>query len=108
MDERLIKRLVSTIKCSICGHHYEGNNVKVLGHDDDVWFVSAYCPICGSHSLVAAVIKEGPLPDFITDLTDDEFDSFSEAEEITADDVLDIHSFLKEFDGDFSSLLATE
>ena len=82
--------------------------MKVLGHDDDVWFVSAYCPTCSSHSLVAAVIKEGPLPDFITDLTDDEFDRFSETEEVTADDVLDIHSFLKEFDGDFSSLLTME
>ena len=82
--------------------------MKVLGHDDDVWFVSAYCPTCSSHSLVAAVIKEGPLPDFITDLTDDDFDRFSETEEVTADDVLDIHSFLKEFDGDFSSLLTME
>jgi hypothetical protein len=108
MDERLIRRLVSTVKCSVCGEHYEGSNVKVLGHDDDVWFVSAYCPTCGSHSLVAAVIKEGILPDFVAELADEEFDQFSEAEEVTVDDLLDIHSFLKEFDGDFSALLSKE
>ena len=108
MDENLIRRLVSTIKCSVCGEGYEGANVRVLGHDDDVWFVSAHCPTCGSHSLVAAVINEGPIPELTTDLTEDEFDRFSEAEEITTDDVLDIHALLKEFDGDFIALLSSD
>lgn len=106
MDENLIRRLVSTIKCSVCGEGYDGANVRVLGHDDDVWFVSAYCPTCGSHSLVAAVINEGPFSELITDLTEDEFDRFSEADEITTDDVLDIHDLLKEFDGDCIALLS--
>lgn len=108
MDENLIRKLVSSIRCSVCGHGYEGGDVKVLGHDDDVWFVSAYCPACGSHSLVAAVINEGPMPELIGDLSDDEFDKFSEAEEVTADDVIDIHTFLKQFDGDLITLLARE
>ena len=108
MDENLVKRLVSTIKCSVCGEGYEGANVKIIGNDDDVWFVSAYCPACGSHSLVAAVINEGPFPEVITDLTDEEYDRFSEAEEITTDDVLDIHALLKEFEGDFIALLSRE
>jgi len=106
LDENLIRRLVSTIKCSVCGEGYDGANVRVLGHDDDVWFVSAYCPTCGSHSLVAAVINEGPFSELITDLTEDEFDRFSEADEITTDDVLDIHDLLKEFDGDCIALLS--
>jgi hypothetical protein len=108
LDEDLIKRLVATIKCSVCGEGYEGGNVRVLGHDDDVWFVSAYCPTCGSHSLVAAVINEGPFTELTTDLTEDELDRFSEAEEVTTDDLLDIHALLKEFDGDFIALLSRD
>lgn len=108
MDEKLIRRLVATIKCSVCGQFYQGKNVKVLGHDDDMWFVSAYCPKCGSQALVAAVIKEGAHTEVITDFTGEEFDKFSEAEEITADDVLDIHCLLSEFQGDVVSLLARE
>lgn len=108
MDENLVRRLISSIKCSVCGQGYERSNVKVIGHDDDVWFVSAYCPACGSHSLVAAVISEESTSESVTDLTEEEFDRFSEVDEVTADDVLDIHALLKEFDGDLATLLARE
>ena len=108
MDEKLIRRLVATIKCSVCGQFYQSDNVRVLGHDDDIWFVSAYCPKCESQALVAAVMKQGIFAEEVADFTEDEFDKFSEAEDITADDVLDIHYFLEEYEGDVASLLAAE
>ena len=106
MDEGLIKRLIATIKCGICGRLYEGGNVRILGHRDDLWFLSVFCPACRSQGLVAAVIKEGQLPHLITDLTEADQAKFCELEPVDADDLLDIHAFLREFDGDFAQLFS--
>lgn len=108
MDEGFIKGLVATIKCSICSQRYEGENVKVLGHYGDLWFLSVYCSACHSQGLVAAVIKEGQIPELITDLTEEEYGKFCEMDVVGDNDLLDIHNFLKEFDGDFSHIFSRE
>ena len=108
MDEGFIKRLVATIKCGVCSQRYEGENVKILGHYGDLWFLSVYCSDCHSQGLVAAVIKEGQLPELITDLTEEEYEKCCEMDVVSDDDLLDIHSFLKDFDGDFSYIFTKE
>ncbi len=104
MDERFIKKLLSNMKCGVCGQHYEPANVKVLEHREDLWFLSVYCPGCKSQGLVAAVIREGKAPEIVTDLTEVEKSKLSTP--IDSDDVIDMHTFLKDFGGDFSSLFS--
>lgn len=108
MDEGFVRRLVATIKCGVCSRHYEGGNVKILGHHGDLWFLSVYCSDCHSQGLVAAVIREGQLPELITDLTEEEYDKFREIDAVSDNDLLDIHNFLKDFDGDFSLIFCCE
>jgi hypothetical protein len=57
-------------------------------------------------ALVAAVIKEGKVAEVVTDLTEKELSKLSDGSTIEADDVLDLHNFLKGFEGDFSSLFS--
>ena len=106
MEDGFIKRLMSSIKCGVCGQWYEVGNINVIGHDEDLWFLSVLCPACHTRCLVAAVIKEGKVPEVITDLTGTELDKFKNAGSLTADEVLDMHNFLKKFDGDFSRLFS--
>ncbi len=106
MEEKLIKRFMTSIKCSVCRQRYEVDNVKVLGHQEDLWFLSVFCSACQTQCLVAAVVKEGKAPKVTTDLTETEWDKFKEMDKLTADEVLDMHSFLKGFDGDFSRLFS--
>ena len=108
MEGELIKRLITAIKCSVCGQPYEAMNVRILGHRDDLWFVSVSCSACGSQGLVAAVIKEGEPLQLVTDLTEREQDKFRDLEAVSADYLLEIHNFLKGFDGDFAHLFAEE
>jgi len=108
MDEGFIKRLVATIKCGVCSQRYQGGNVRILGHYGDLWFLSVYCSACHSQGLVAAVIKEGQVPTLITDLTEREYDKFREMGVVSDNDLLDIHNFLKNFDGDFSHIFFKE
>jgi len=104
MDERFIKKLLSKMKCGACGQHYESANVKVLEHREDLWFLSVYCPGCKSQGLVAAIIREGKVPEIVTELTEAERSKLSTP--IDSDDLIDMHTFLKDFSGDFSSLFS--
>ncbi len=82
------------------------NKIDVLGHQGDLWFLQAFCLACQARYLMAAVIKEDRVPEVITDLTEVELDKFRNVGVLTADDVLDMHNFLKGFDGDFSQLFS--
>jgi hypothetical protein len=104
MDEKFIKKLLSNMKCGVCGQHYEPANISILEHREDLWFLSVYCPGCKSQGLVAAVIREGKVNKVITELTEAEKSKFSTP--IGSDDVIDMHTFLKDFSGDFSSLFS--
>lgn len=106
MDERFVKRLLASMKCGTCNKHYEPGNINVLGHQDNVWFLSVYCSTCQTQGLVAAVIKHGKAPEVITDLSETELHRFSRNGSIAADDILEMHHFLKDFDGDFSNLFS--
>ncbi len=104
MEEGLLKKLMATIKCSVCGHGYEAGSINVVGREKDLWFLKALCSSCHTECLVAAVIKENKVSEVISDLTEVELKRFSEKGELTLDDVLALHNFLKDFDGDFQQL----
>ena len=104
VEEGLIKRLVASIECPVCGQRYGKDNIDVLSHQEDLWFLRVVCSACRTQSLVAAVITEGKSPEVITDLTEAELDRFRNMDKVTADELLDMHHFLKDFDGDFSRL----
>ena len=106
VEENLIKRLMTSIKCGVCGQRYDVDNIDVLGHREDLWFLRAVCLSCHTQALVAAVVKEDRVPEVITDLTEAELDRFKDVGVLTADDVLDMHDFLKEFDGGFFRLFS--
>ena len=103
-EESLIKKLMTSIKCASCGQAYELGNIDVLGHQEGLWFLKASCPACHSQALVAAVIEKSENPQIITELAESELDKFENMSPPTADDMLDMHDFLKDFDGDFFRL----
>jgi len=106
VEESLIKKLMASINCGVCGHRYEVDDINVLSHNQDLWFLSAICPDCHTRCLIAAIVKEGRVPEVITDLTEAELDRFRNGGKLTADDVLDMHNFLNNFGGDFSQLFS--
>jgi hypothetical protein len=54
--------------------------------------------------MLTAVINDKNNPDIVSDLTDEEFTKFKDAGAPNTNDVLDMHAYLKDFDGDFSGL----
>ena len=106
MEESLIKKLVASVKCSVCQQRYKVGNIDILGHENDLWFLRVSCPACDTQYLVAAIIREDRVTEVITDLTETELDRFRNMDRLTPDDVLDMHNFLKDFDGAFSQLFS--
>ena len=108
VEESLIKRLIASLKCSACGQCYDTDNITVLGQREDLWFLRVFCLTCHTQYLVATLINESQAPEVNTELTRAELDEFTNADAVTADEILDIHNFLKDFDGDFSRLFGGE
>jgi len=104
VEENFIKRLIASVKCSVCEQHYEPDNISVLGHQDELWFLRASCSACHTQYLVAAIIKEGKMPELVSDLTEAELDRFQNVGVPTADEMLDMHTYLKDFNGNFAQL----
>jgi len=104
MDEKFIKKLVSALKCGVCGQQYEGSSFSVLGHRNEMWFLNVTCPTCQTQAMMAIVVKEGKPAKIVTELTEAELAKFAQESTLESDDVIDIHNFLKSFDGDFSKL----
>ncbi len=105
MEESLVKRLIASIKCGSCGQYYEEGNIDVIEHSEELWFLRVFCSSCQAKSLVAAIIREDKKAEVITDLTEAELDKFKDMDGVRVDDVLDMHNFLKNFDGDLPHLL---
>ena len=101
MEESLIKRLIASIKCGACGQNYQEDNIDIIEHSEEMWFLRVFCSSCHVRCLVAAIIREDDKAEVITDLSGTELDRFKGADEVKEDDVLDMHNFLKGFDGDF-------
>ena len=106
MDEAFLKKLFSTVKCGVCGQKYNVSDVKIVNHEDNLWFLSASCKSCNTNGLIVAVIDDGKISELISELTTDELEKFAHYEVVDVNDVVDMHNFLKEFNGDFVRLFS--
>jgi hypothetical protein len=98
----IIKMLIANQKCRHCGQHYELVNIEVLGHLEDLWLFTTYCSSCSKRGLAIVNLKKSEEPEAVAELTEAEKSHFSM--QINSSDVLDMHIFLKDFNGDFAAL----
>ena len=101
----LVKHLIASIPCTVCQHCYEPDDVRIVEHHGEMWIMAVTCDHCGTQGLVFAMIQEGEKPEIVNELTSQEWARFREMPQIDADDLLDVHEFLRDFDGDFVNLL---
>ena len=95
MDEKMLKKILSNIRCESCGQYCDPENIRVIGRHNDVWIISVHCSSCNHGGLVTAIMKEGEVPEkVVTELTEAEMRKFSTP--ISSDDVLDMQIFLND------------
>ncbi|MCA9877059.1 MAG: hypothetical protein KC442_04745 [Thermomicrobiales bacterium] len=117
-SEKQIKRIVldRMERCSVCHRGFETEDVHVLSRKSDMWMLMVSCSECHARNFVAAVIGDGDAEEaqlalrrlgeeHINSRLDIEADEeIAEGDPVTVDDVLEMHSFLNDFDGDFQAL----
>ena len=107
MRQAFIRHLVAKLQCSSCSSKYAPNDIYVLGHRDDVWVSAVFCSRCGTQGLVFATVLGGQFElksAALSDLTEQEQALYARLPGLSADDVLDVHAFLRDFHGDVTGL----
>jgi hypothetical protein len=100
VGERLIRQVVtSTVgACEACSQPFDESSASVVGHQDDLWFISLTCAQCQTRVLVAALIQENA-PVAVADSP-----ASGRTSRVDSEDVLAVRQFLDAFDGDFRAL----
>lgn len=101
---RLIRQIVTSIRCAVCGNHYNGKDIRLLGRRDELWVMRVVCDTCTTQGLVFALVKEGKT-EVWSELTDREEARFAGMPPVTMDEVLDLHRELEAFEGDMEEFL---
>jgi len=106
MRQAFIRHLAANVQCVSCGQRYARSDIYVLGHHEDVWVSAVVCKRCGTQGLVFATVR-GEEQFEVTSESRMEERAISEATPpLSIDDVLDVHAFLKDFQGDVEALFA--
>lgn len=113
-SERQIKRIVLNRmeRCGTCHHNFDPEEIHVLSRRPDMWMMVVECSECHSRNFVAAVLNDGDPGEAqiaLRRLTGEDAPieappAASSEPPVSTDDVLDMHLFLDDFDGDFSRL----
>lgn len=102
MEQEILKRIVSSLRCEKCNGSFQPEEIVVLGRKDSLWYLAVNCSACSNQEVVAALVEEAGEPELISDLNESERKMF--VAPVGSDDVLDVHMFLKDFDGNFLTL----
>jgi hypothetical protein len=111
--KKIIKWLGYILKCPICGHKYNLQQTKVIDSEHDEIFgeakilIHSDCSKCKSSVMFNVEIR-GPevfSVGMVTDLTSTDSSKFKNLKAIGANEVIGIHEALKNFQGDFITVL---
>lgn len=107
-------------RCSVCHRAFDEDDVEVLSRKQDMWMMIVQCRDCQARSFVAALVGDATSTSpsgQLFDLAAAEFgfeerfglEAVTEVDKPTApalsvDDVIEMHEFLDDFDGDFKRL----
>jgi hypothetical protein len=107
-------------RCTVCHHEFDANDIHVISRKPDIWTMLVECTDCHSRNFVAAVLNDGDPKEAqlaLRRLSEQAIKEIKEPEEpaiaseapesgerVDAGDVIDMHDFLSDFDGDFKTL----
>ncbi|HLF29353.1 MAG TPA: hypothetical protein VJG32_23760 [Anaerolineae bacterium] len=64
LEAAAVHRLITTVRCPLCGQAFHAEDVAVLDHRPDEWLLDVVCHSCESRGLVLAEIENpasGPI-----------------------------------------------
>jgi len=118
---QIVRYLRKTLPCASCQSVYEHESIEVLSTFDDQGLFSLHCPKCQNQILVHITIsdEEKNLSEpkskgkqYIRahrSITEQEVSTKTlQGANISANDIIDMHLFLNQFNGDFKQLFSKQ
>jgi hypothetical protein len=124
-SEQQIKRniLDRMDRCAVCHRDFGSDDLNVIRRERGYWVVAVTCSDCNNRNLVAAVLDDGDTTEarnvlkemshtagfeisFTRDAEDVIYreDAPTPGPLVSASDVIDVHEYLEQFDGNFKRL----
>ncbi len=108
--QELIRSIKSLMRCPNCGSSYRTSSIQLLEEMDMACLIHLECKQCGMPVLATIIAKTERVeqPKIMTNIGVKEVDLTGEEKlsQVTVDDVINMHEFLKNFDGDFESAVS--
>ncbi len=89
--------------CPVCGRSLKGCDVQVLSHEDERFHLQVTCAQCQVTFIVVLAIAGGAVEDI--EATEPAEEPVAAAEPISVDEILDLHLYLKNFQGTLRELI---
>jgi hypothetical protein len=95
--------------CPVCGRSLKGCDVQVLSHEEERFHLQVTCAQCQVTFIVVLAIAGGAVEEIEKSIPEPTGEPVGEpmaaAEPITVDEILDLHLYLKNFQGTFRELI---
>ncbi|HKW59957.1 MAG TPA: hypothetical protein VJR46_09425, partial [Candidatus Dormibacteraeota bacterium] len=91
--------------CPVCGRSLKGCDVQVLSHEDETFRLQVTCAQCQVTFIVVLAIAGGALSEVESEKEPAQEPAGPQAEPISVDEILDLHLYLKGFQGTLTELI---
>ncbi|MHB8613863.1 MAG: hypothetical protein ACYDAL_15795 [Candidatus Dormibacteraceae bacterium] len=91
--------------CPVCGRSLKGCDVQVLSHEEERFHLQVTCAQCQVTFIVVLAIAGGAVEEIETAIPEPESKPVAAVEPITIDEILDLHVYLKNFQGTLIELI---
>jgi len=91
--------------CPVCGRSLKGCDVQVLSHEEERFHLQVTCAQCQVTFIVVLAIAGGAVEEIEKTIPEPAGEPTAAAEPITVDEIIDLHLYLKNFQGTFKELI---
>jgi len=91
--------------CPVCGRSLKGCEVEVLSHEEERFHLQVTCAQCQVTFIVVLAIAGGAVEEIESVEADFDLEPAPAREPITVDEIIDLHLYLKSFQGSLKDLL---
>jgi hypothetical protein len=91
--------------CPVCGRSLKGCDIQVLSHEEDRFHIQVTCAQCQVTFIVVLAIAGGAVEELSTIVEEPQPEPVAAAEPISVDEILDLHLYLKSFQGTLRELI---
>ena len=91
--------------CPVCGRSLKGCDVHVLSHEEERFHVQVTCAQCQVTFIVVLAIAGAAVDESEKLVPEEVEEPIAQAEPISVDEILDLHLYLKNFQGTLTELI---